>query len=107
MAHVVVVLVLFARGATRSAREARAVGALRELARTRGAAPEVEGYVLRVETSAVGSWSATAMPIGHAGPGMEGWTAYRAFYVDASEVVRWCPIQPAAATADDPAAETQ
>lgn len=107
VAHVGLVLVLFARGAVQHGREARAIGALRELARTRAAAPtaEVPGYVLRVDAAGVGSWSATAMPIGHAEPGVKGWPAYRAFYVDASAVIRWCPIEPACATRDDPAAE--
>jgi len=105
--HVGVVLALFGRGAARPGREARAIGALEELARTRAAAPaeEVEGYVLRVEAAGAGSWSATAMPIGHAEPGARGWPAYRAFYVDGSGVVRCCPIEPASATADDPAVE--
>lgn len=109
LAHVGGVLALFARGAVQHGREARAVAALRELARTRAAAPteEVEGYVLRVDAAGVGSWSATAMPTAHAWPGAPGWPAYRAFYVDASEVVRWRPIEPAGATADDPPAAAQ
>lgn len=107
MAHVGVALVLSSRGAVQHGREAAAIGALRELARTRATAPtqQVPGYVLRVEAAGVGSWSATAMPIGHAGPGVPGWPAFRAFYVDATQVVRWCPIEPAGATADDPAVE--
>lgn len=104
VAHVGAALALRGRADPRPAREARAIAALRALARTRAPAPgeEVEGYALRVEASGVGSWSATALPVGHGGPGVDGWTAYRGFFVDASGVVRACAMEPAAATAEDP-----
>lgn len=103
VAHVGVALALRTRGDARPEREARAIAALRELARTRPTATHdgVEGYVLRIESSSVGSWSATAMPVGQGGPGAPGWTVYRGFFVDGSGVVRGCAMEPAAATADD------